>query len=146
MNPLLNKENAMTVKAFAAAILAAAVCLASPARADDSVQRVSAVSVGASVITGSAIAWTAYEGSELVIKAVRASGDGVVLVLQGASGMVEASAQVTGEALHAASVGVGTSVQVVAESTGTALVASGMLLAFVPNELGRALLHHARYR
>ena len=136
----------MTVKTYAAAILAAAVCLASPARADDSVHRASAASVGASVVAGSAIAWTAYEGSELVVKAVQASGDGAVLILQGASGTIEASAKVAGQALHAAGVGVGTSVQVVAESTGTALVASGVLLAFVPNELGRALLHHARYR
>ncbi|WP_051534552.1 hypothetical protein [Deefgea rivuli] len=39
---------------------------------------------------------------------------------------------------------VGTSVKAVAESTGYALVASGKLLAFIPNEIGMALLHQSR--
>jgi hypothetical protein len=42
-------------------------------------------------------------------------------------------------------VGVGTSIQVVAESTGTALIAAGRILAFIPNEVGRSLLFHARH-
>jgi cytidylate kinase len=39
---------------------------------------------------------------------------------------------------------VGTSVKTIAESTGYALVASGKLLAFIPNEIGMALLHQSR--
>lgn len=121
------------------------VSLAVPAAADDSVQRASAASVGASLLAGAAVGWVAHEGSELTVKAVEASGDGVMLTLRGASDAVETSARVAGQLAHKASVGVGTVVKVVAESTGHALVASGELLAFVPNEIGRALLHHARY-
>lgn len=119
--------------------------IATPAAADDSVQRASAASVGASLLAGSMVAWTAYQGSEFTVKSVRASGEGVDLVLQGVSGAIETSAKVSGEAARTASVGVGTSVRVVAESTGYALLAGSMLLAFVPNEIGRSLLHHARY-
>ena len=118
---------------------------ASPVAAEDSVTRASGASIGASLLVGSAAGWTAYQGSEFTVKAVRASGDGVELILQGASGAIETSAKVSGEAAHAASVGVGTSVKVVAESTGYALIGAGVLLAFVPNDIGRALLHSARH-
>jgi hypothetical protein len=118
---------------------------AGPAAAEDSVGRGSAVSLGASLVVGSVAGWAVFEGSEFTVKAIQASGDGVVLVLQGASGAVETSAKVAGDAVQAASVGVGSSVKVVAESTGYALIGSGVLLAFVPNEIGRALLHSARH-
>lgn len=120
------------------------VCAAS-ASADDSVQRASAASIGASLLTASVAGWVVYSGADLTVKAVQASANGVVLILEGASSAVETSARVSADAVQAASVGVGTSVKVVAESTGYALLASGVLLAFVPNEIGRALLHNARY-
>lgn len=116
-----------------------------PARAEDSVARASATSIGASLLVGSVAGWTAYQGSEFTVKAIRASGDGVELALQGASGALETSAKISTEAAQAASVGVGTSVRVVAEITGYALMAAGSLIAFVPNEIGRALIHHSRY-
>lgn len=118
---------------------------AGPVLAEDSVQRASTASLGASLMTASAAGWIAYAGSELTVKAVEASGEGAVIVLRGASNAVETSAKVSGEALQASGVVVGSSVRVVAESTGYALIASGRLLAFVPNEVGRALLHDARY-
>ena len=121
------------------------LAIAGPAASEDSVQRASEASLGASLLTASVAGWVVYEGSEFTVKAVQASADGVVLVLRGASGAVETSARVSGEAAQAAGVGVGTSVKVVAESTGYALIASGVLLAFVPNEIGRALLHSSRY-
>ncbi len=134
-----------TKRGIAIAMAIAAVLACAPASADDSVQRASAVSLGASLVTASVAGWVVYEGSELTVKAVQASGDGVVLILEGTSNAVQTSAKLSGEAARAASVGVGTSVKVVAESTGYALMASGVLLAFVPNEIGRALLHDKRY-
>lgn len=132
---------------FRTTVLASLIGLSvlAPAAAEDSVTRASEASVGASLLTASAVGWVAYSGSELTVRAVQASGDGVILVLQGASGAVETSARVSGEAAQAASVGVGTSVKVVAESTGYALIAAGNLLAFVPNDIGRSLLHNARH-
>jgi hypothetical protein len=121
------------------------LAIAAPAAAEDSVERSSTVSLGASLLTASVASWVVYEGSEFTVKAVQSSADGVVLVLQGASGAVETSAKVSQDAVQAGSVGVGTSVKVVAESTGYALVASGVLLAFVPNEIGWSLLYSARH-
>jgi hypothetical protein len=119
--------------------------LTAPAAAHDSVQSGVSASVMASMAVAAIPAWAAYHGSELTVRAVNATARGVELSLQGASGAIETSALVASDVISAASVGVGTSVQVVAESTGYALVAAGVLLAFVPNELGRSLLHSARH-
>ena len=127
----------------AAMAMAIGLCATGPALGEDSVERGSAASLGASLVVGSVAGWAAYEGTEFTVKAVQASADGVVLVLKGASGAVETSATVSNEAAQAA--GVGTSVQVVAESTGYALMGAGVLLAFVPNPIGRSLLYSARH-
>lgn len=135
-------NRSMTAGVLAFSLLALS---AGPAFAEDSVQRASTASLGASLMTASAAGWIAYAGSELTVKAVEASGEGVVIVLEGASNAVETSVKVSADALQASGAAVGSSVRVVAESTGYALIASGRLLAFVPNEIGRALLHDARY-
>ena len=122
-----------------------AISAATPAAAQDSMERGSAASVGASLAAGYSAAWIAHQGAELTVRAIKGSANGIELSLQGASAAIETSALVARDVIEAASVGVGTSVQVVAESTGYALLASGALLAFVPNEVGRALLHHSRH-
>src|SRR5262245_25317551 len=86
------------------------------AAANDSVQRGSAASAGASVLAASTAGWVVYKGSEFTVKAVEASGDGVSLVLRGASDGVETLAKISADAARAGSVAVGTSVRVVAES------------------------------
>jgi hypothetical protein len=50
----------------------------------------------------------------------------------------------SGEAARGLSIGAGTVLQVVAMSAGHALVLSGKVIAFIPNEIGQVLLHHAR--
>lgn len=116
-----------------------------PAAHADSVERGSTASLGASLLVGVSAAWVAHEGSTFTVQAVQASGDVVALSLEGASAASRTSAEIARTAAEAASVGVGSVVRVVAESTGTALVASGKVLAFVPNEIGRAMLFHARH-
>jgi hypothetical protein len=103
--------------------------------------RPSEASVGASVLGGLSVAWVAYEGSEFTVKALRQVGNGIELSLKGVSNGVETSALVAKDV----SVGVGTSVTVVANSTGYALMAAGRMIAFVPNEVARSLLHHSRH-
>ena len=112
-----------------------------PAAAQDSVTRGSNASVGASLLTGPAVAWIAHEGSEFTVKAIRATAHGIELSLQGASTAIETSALVTKEALESAAVGVGTAVSVVADASGYALVAAGHVIAYIP----RSLLHHSRH-
>lgn len=134
----------MDAKKILLASLLSAFC-ATGASARDSVEHGSAASVGGSMVVGSVAALSAIEASELTVKAVQASADDTVYVLQRASDGAEISVKTASELGQAIGVSAGTAVRVVAESTGHVLVASGKVLAFIPNELGRALLHHSRY-
>jgi hypothetical protein len=80
----------------------------------------------------------------IVVTSVEAVGEGVVVVLKGASDAGQASIRLTGKAAEGLSVAAGTAVSVVAVSTGYMLVLSGKAIAFIPNEAGKALLHHSR--
>ena len=129
-----------TAKRIALGLLIGLSFLA-PAVAQHSVARPSEASVGASVLGGLSAAWIAHEGSEFTVQSLRSVGNGLELSLRGVSNGVETSATVAKDA--AASVAVGTSVKVVADSTGYALMAAGKMIAFVPNEVSRALLYRS---
>ena len=72
------------------------------------------------------------------------TASGTVYVLERLSDGARASVEVSGRAASAVSVGVGTAVAVSVIGTGVLLSAAGEVLAFIPNELGRALLHNER--
>jgi hypothetical protein len=96
-----------------------------------------AVSVAAPVmiVTGGAV---------LTVVAVEASADGTVWVLQRASDGALASVQLSARATGGLSVAVGTVVTVAAISTGWVLSAAGQAIAFIPNQVGAALLYNER--
>lgn len=79
----------------------------------------------------------------VVVKSVETVADGVVIVLQGASEAATASIKLSGQAARGLSVAAGTVVTVSTQTTGHLLVVSGRAIAFVPNEIGLALLHHS---
>ena len=79
-------------------------------------------------------------GAVLTVKAVEASATGTVYLLERASDGAQASVRLAGRAAH----GVGTVVACSVIGTGVILSAAGEVLAFVPNALGRALLHNER--
>jgi hypothetical protein len=105
----------------------------------------SEASVAASVIAPAAASWVAFERSELAVKGLEASGDAAVLLLEAVGTGVQSTVSVALDLARAAGLAAGTSLRVVAEPIGHSLVAGATVLAFVPNELGRALLHHARH-
>lgn len=82
--------------------------------------------------------------ASLVVASAAMVGDGIELVLEGAAGASVATVRLSGAAARGLSVAAGTALDVVAVSTGHMLVLSGKVLAFIPNEAGKALLHHAR--
>jgi hypothetical protein len=104
----------------------------------------------ASAVTGSAaVAGAAVSavpvafsvmGASLVIKAVEVTASGTLYVLERVSDGAQASVRISG---HMAS-GVGTVVGVSAIATGVLLSTAGEVLAFIPNGLGRALLHNEK--
>lgn len=88
----------------------------------------------------SAVAASGY----VVIASVETVAESVVVVLKGASAGAEASVQLSGAAAAGLSDAAGKAVTVTATSTGHMLVLSGRVLAFIPNETGKSLLHHSR--
>jgi len=79
-------------------------------------------------------------GAMLTVVAVEASAEGTVWVLERASDGVRASITVAG----GVSVAVGTAVVVTAISAGWVLSAAGQAIAFIPNQIGAALLYNER--
>ncbi len=148
-------------KSIAAVLLAACTAFAgvalpfqSQAQSDASValsmMPVASVLVAGSAVGASATAVVAVPaalsvgGSTLVVVAVEASVDGTVYVLERASDGARASIEVAGRAANGVSNAVGTSVLVSVIGAGVVLSAAGEVLAFVPNAIGRALLHNER--
>lgn len=142
-----------------AASLSAAL-VSAPARAQSEASLVlsalpvaSVVGAGAAV-AGSAVAGAAavsavpaalaVSGAVLVVKAVEVSARGTVIVLERASDGARVSLELSGRAASGVVAGVGAAVAVSVIGAGLVLSAAGEVLCFIPNELGRALLHNER--
>jgi hypothetical protein len=83
-------------------------------------------------------------GAMLSVVAVEATSVGTVWVLERASDGARASVKLSAQAAGGLSVAAGTAVLVTAMSTGWVLSAAGRAIAFIPNEIGAALLHNER--
>jgi len=84
-------------------------------------------------------------GSQLVVSTVQAAGESTVVVLRGASEGVTVSVRMSAQLAREASVAAGTAVRVVAESVGYSLYVGARLIAFIPAEAVRALIHQSRH-
>lgn len=105
------------------------------------------VVVGGSAAAGVVLAIPAVlstAGLVLVVKAVEVSARGTVYLLERASDGVQASVEVVGKSAATVSTGVGTMVTVSVIGAGVLLSVAGEVIAFIPNEIGRALLHNER--
>jgi hypothetical protein len=96
-----------------------------------------AVSVAAPVAVLSA-------GAALTLVAVEDSAEGTAWVLERASDGVRATLRFSGQVAGGVSYGIGSAIQVTAVASGLILSAAGTTIAFVPNEIGKALLHNER--
>jgi hypothetical protein len=83
-------------------------------------------------------------GATLSVVAVEATSAGTVWVLERASDGARASVTLSGAVLVGASTLVGGAVLVTAFSTGVVLSAAGKALCYIPNEIGKSLLHNER--
>ncbi|WP_395318044.1 hypothetical protein [Variovorax sp. UC74_104] len=151
----------MIRKSIAAALVAASTVFAGvavpmQARAQsDASLALSLMPVASVVVAGSAVGASATTavalpaalsvgGSTLAVVAVEASVDGTVYVLERASDGARASIKVAGRVAESSANAVGASVLVTVIGSGVVLSAAGEVLAFVPNAIGRALLHNER--
>ena len=83
-------------------------------------------------------------GALLVVKSIEMSAKGTVYVLERVSDGARVSVEVSGKVAKGASIAVGTTVAVSAITAGTVLSVAGEVIAFIPNEMGRALMHSER--
>lgn len=127
---------------FLAALLGLA-CTAAQANGNGQSELSNASAKLSGVVVGGSILTLAATGS-VVVASVRTVGDGIEVVLASAADASRATVRLSGRLAAGVSLAAGTAVEVVTASTGYVLVASGKALAFLPNEAGKALLHHSR--
>lgn len=130
------------VSAACAALLVATAV--TPARAHGGLSEASALSMLPLAVSVAAPALVLSAGVGLTVVAVEASAGTTVWVLERASDGARASVAVSGAVVGGASLLVGAAVTVTAVSAGWVLSAAGQVIAFVPNEIGKALLHNER--
>lgn len=99
--------------------------------------RASAYAAG-SVVAGSLT--KLMDSSQVLIEGVEQVRGGLKLTLKGSAHTLKAVLIIPAHVAGAASLAVGQTVQVVAEGAGWLLTQGGKVLAFVPNEAGKALL------
>lgn len=130
------------VQLLAAAVLGAglAPAHAHPPNASDA----SALSMLPVAVSVAAPAMVLSAGAMLTVVAVEATSVGTVWVLERASDGARMSVTLSGQAAQGLSVAAGTAVVVTAFSTGWVLSAAGKAIAYIPNEVGRALLYNER--
>ena len=106
---------------------------------------VASVVVGASAAAGAVLAAPVVlstVGTVLVIRTVEVTASGTLYLLERASDGAQVSVEVLGQGMARASAGVGTAVTVSVIGAGVLLSAGVEVIAFIPNALGRALLHN----
>ena len=103
--------------------------------------------VGGSAIAGSVVAVPlalSVTGAVLTVTAIEASAHGVVLVLERASDGAKASVELMNRSLESLAIGVGAVGVCSVIGTGVVLSVASEAIVFLPNALGRALLHDER--
>ena len=79
-----------------------------------------------------------------MVESVEQVGESTVVVLKGVAEGSRVTLKMSGKAVTGASMVAGTAVSVVTMASGYALVVAGAVIAFIPNQAGKALLHHSR--
>lgn len=79
--------------------------------------------------------------ADMVVVAVQAVGDGLRVTLQGSARVGKVVLSVPMAVAGGLSYAAGQTVTVIAEGAGWLIVRAGEVIAFVPNEAGKALLH-----
>lgn len=135
------------MKTILPALLLCLACSAAQAKDDQGSSALSnassLIAEGSATVVYGSLSAVAASGT-IIVESVQVAGDASMIVLAGASDAASATLRLSGKAIEGASLVAGASVVVMAVSTGYVLVAAGQVIAFVPNEIGRSLLHHSR--
>ena len=141
-------------KPLIVAMLSLGVLVWAPARAQtgaSALSEASALPLASVVVGASAAASSCWPppvlsaaGAMFVVKAVEAGALSTVYVLERVSDGARASVEVTGDGVANASAVAGTVAKASVIGAGVILSVAGEVIAFVPNALGRTLLHNER--
>ena len=131
----------LTARSFIALAMCSAVLRPAHAHGPSEASALSALPVALSV---AAPVMLLSAGAMLTVVAVEASAEGTVWVLERASDGAQASVTLSAQAVGGLSVAAGTAVVVTAFSAGWVLSAAGEAIAYIPNEIGKALLYSER--
>ena len=123
-------------------LLMSLALLAPAAHAQSAVSEASALSLLPVGVSVAATGLVLSAGMTLVIVSVESTARGTVWVLERASDGARFSVRFTGQVVGGVSMAVGTTVAVLAIGSGYVLSAAGQALAFIPNEIGAALLYN----
>jgi hypothetical protein len=125
--------------------LCAALTATSPAaQAHGDLSDASALSLLPVAVSVAAPSAVLVGGAVLTVVAVQASATGTVLLLERASDGARATLHFSGHVAQGAVLSIGGAVLVTAVASGWVLSAAGQAIAFIPNEIGRALLYNER--
>jgi hypothetical protein len=83
-------------------------------------------------------------GAIFVIKAIEITAKGTVYILERASDGARVSVEILGTSIKSTAISVGATVTASVIGAGIVLSAAGQVIAFIPNELGKALLYSER--
>jgi hypothetical protein len=114
------------------------------AYAQSGVSEISALSALPIAVSVTAPVMLLSAGAVLTVVTVEASAVGSVWILERASDGARATLRLSAQAVGGLSVAAGTVVVVTAMSTGWVLSVASEAIAFIPNELGAALLYNER--
>jgi hypothetical protein len=144
MNRSLTNLAARIAIGVAVAATALAPATSAWAHAEDASAASSALSALPVAVSVVAPIGVISAGTTLVVVSVEAAAIGTVWVLERASDGAKVVLKLSAQGAGAVSVGVGTVVTLTAISTGWVLIAGSEMIAFIPNELGKALLYNER--
>ena len=125
-------------------VVALSLALAGTVRAHNGALEASALSMLPIAVSVAAPVALLSAGAVFTVVAVEVVSGATVWVLESASDGARASLTLSGQLVGGVSVVAGTAVVATAFSAGWVLSAAGRAIAFIPNEIGKALLYNER--
>jgi hypothetical protein len=137
----MTTSRSMLVAGVLGAVLAAGAPAARAHTDPSDASALSLLPVAVSVVAPSVLL---VGGAVLTVVAVEAAATGTVLLLESASDGARATLHLSGHVAQGAVLSIGGAVLVTAVASGWVLSVAGQAIAFIPNEIGRALLYNER--
>lgn len=128
------------MKRLLSTVLFCAIAASAPVHADSNLS--DGLSIASGVVVGAPISVLVGAGS-LVIASVTLIADGVLVVLKSSATGSQATVKLSTEGAKGLSLVAGSAVDITVMSTGYLLVQGSKAIAFIPNDMGKSLLHHS---